>query len=89
MGTGDKPGFLASKWTTIALIALLVVLVIAFIWIQSAGGFSSFFERFKKKKEVKPLLRPVMNHQLYEYVERPNLELADRGFITITKSELS
>ena len=76
MGTGDKPGFFSSKGLTIILIAALVILVIAFIWIQSTGGFSNFFERFKKKKEAKPLLRPVMNHQLYEHVERPNLELA-------------
>ncbi len=89
MGTGDKPGFLASKWTTIALVVFLVILVIVFIWIQKTGGFSNFFERFKKKKEKKPLLKPVMNQQLHENSERPSLELADGGFIILTRSELS
>ena len=89
MGTGDKPGFFASKGLTVILVALLVILIVIFIVIQATGGFSSFFDKFKKKKEVKPQLSPVMNHQLYEYVERPNLELADNGFITLTKSELS
>lgn len=92
MGTEDKPGFLASKWTTIILIAVLVLLVIMFIWIQSSGGFGSFFEKFKKKKDAKPSLKPpgvAMNQQFHSPGERPSLEPADSGFIILTATELS
>lgn len=92
MGTEDKPGFLASKWTTIILIAVLVLLVIMFIWIQSSGGFGSFFEKFKKKKEMKPSLKPpgtVMNQQFHRPDGRPSLEPTDSGFIILTETELS
>jgi len=92
MGTEDKPGFLASKWMTIILIAVLVILALIFIWIQSAGGFGNFFDKFKKKKDVKPSLRPpgtAMNQQFHSPGERPTLELVDSGFIILTETELS
>ena len=89
MGAEDKPGFLSSKLTTIILIGVLVILVIMFIWIQTSGGFSSFFEKFKKKREVKPALKPVMGQELRHHGERAGLELADNGFIIVTEAELS
>ena len=92
METGDKPGFLASNWVTLVLIALVVILVVIFIVIQSTGGFTSFFDRFKKKEEVKPTPPTpggVMNRQLQHLGERPRLELADNGFIELTETELS
>ena len=92
MGTEDKPGFLASKWTTIILIAVLVILVVIFIWIQSTGGFSNFFEKFKKRKEVKPSLKPpgaMMDQHRHNPGARPSLEPADGEFIILTETELS
>ena len=92
MGTEDKPGFLASKWTTIILIAMVVILLAIFIWIQATGGFSLFFDKFRKKKDKTPTLkpgRPVMNQQIHSPSERPRLELADNGFIMLTEAELS
>lgn len=92
MGTEDKPGFLASKWMTIVLIAVLVILVVTFIAIQKTGGFSNFFDKFKKKKEAKPSLKPpgsAMNQQIYSPVGRPSLEPTDSGFIILTETELS
>ena len=92
MGTEDKPGFLASKWMTIILIGVLVLLVIIFIWIQSSGGFGNFFDKFKKKKEAKPSLKPpgsAMNQQFHHPDGRPSLELTDSGFIMLTETELS
>ena len=90
METGDKPGFLASNWVTLVLIALVVILVVIFIVIQSTGGFTGFFDKFKKKEDPKPAIKPltpVMNQQFPG--ERPRLELADDGFIILTEAELS
>ncbi len=92
MGTEDKPGFLASKWMTVALIGVLVLLAVIFIWIQGSGGFGSFFDKFKKKKQAKPSLKPpgaAMNQQFHRPDGRPNLEPTDSGFIILTETELS
>ena len=92
MGTGDKPGFLANNWVTLLLVALVVILVVIFIVIQVTVGYTEFFDRFKKKKDAKPTIkpgRPVMNQQLHNPGERPRLELADNGFIILTETELS
>jgi len=94
MGTGDngdkeKPGFLASRGLTIILIAVLVILAVAFIWIQASGGFSNFFDKFKKKKKAKPELKPpTMGQQMRHPVEYPRFEFADNGLIIISRSEL-
>jgi hypothetical protein len=92
METGDKPGFFASSWMTLVLIGVLVLLVVIFIVIQSTGGFTNFFDKFKKKEDPKPTIkpgRPVMDQQFHNPGERPRLELADNGFITLTGTELS
>ena len=93
MGTGDngdkeKPGFLASRGLTIILIAVLVILAVAFIWIQASGGFSNFFDKFKKKKKAKPELKPTMGQRIQHPVEYPRFEFADNGLIIMSKSEL-
>ncbi len=90
-GTEDKSGFFASSWMTLVLIGLLVLLVVIFIVIQSTGGFAAFFDKFKKKPDPKPTIRPgpVMNQPFQDPGERPRLELVDNGFIILTEAELS
>ncbi len=92
METGDKPGFFSSNRMTLILIGVLVLLVVVFVVIQSTGGFAGFFDKFKKKKDPKPTMkpiRPVMNQQLHNPGERYRMELADNGFIILTETELS
>lgn len=90
MGSGDKPGFFASRGLTIILIAFLVILLVVLIWIQSTeGGFSNFFDKFKKKKSTEPKLKSLgMSLQLCPEAA-PRLELAEDGLIKISKAELA
>ena len=75
MGSGEKKsGFMSSKWMTIILIAVLVILVATLIWIlKDPRGF----ERFKKKK--KPELKPSAptSQQLHTPNEKLELESVD------------
>jgi len=78
MGSAEekKPGFSSSKWMTIILIAVLVILAVIFIWVlKDPRGF----DRFKKRKTpTKPDLKPgAMNQQLYSPGGRHKLELVD------------
>ena len=54
MGSGEnKSGLMSSKWMTVVLIAVLVILVAVLVWVlKDPRGF----ERFKKKRthELKP-----------------------------------
>jgi hypothetical protein len=86
MGAGEKKsGFFSSIWMTVVLVAALVILGIMLIWVLKTG----WFYKLGKKKQAEPRLRPVMNQQLHNPGERPRLELADNGLITISKAELS
>jgi hypothetical protein len=75
MGRGEeKSGLMGSKWMTIALIVVLVLLAAILIWIlKDPRGF----DRFKGKK--KPELKPVgsTGQQLRIPNDRPRLELVD------------
>jgi len=75
MGRGEeKSGFMSSKWMTIALIVVLVLLAAILIWIlKDPRGF----DRFKRKKT--PDLKPVgpTGQQLRIPNDRPTLELVD------------
>lgn len=60
MGKSEKPGLMESKWTTIILVVVLIVLAVVLIWIFKTGGF----DRFKpKRKKLEPLKPSVMNDQ--------------------------
>lgn len=74
----EKPGFMGSKWMTIVLIAVLVILAVAlFLILRRPEGF----EIFKKKKKVAPpTLKPGstgMNQQFHNPNDRPKLESVD------------
>ena len=86
MGAGEKKsGFFSSIWMTVILIAVLVILGVLLIWVLKTG----WFYKIGRKKQTKPELSPVMNQQFHNPGERPRLELADNGLITISKVELS
>ena len=87
MGAGEKKsGIFSSIWMTRILITVLIILGILLIWVLKTG----WFYKMGKKKQTKPeLIKPVMNQQLHNPGERPRLELADDGLITISKFELS
>lgn len=62
MGKSEKPGLMESKWTTIILVVVLIVLAVVLIWIFKTGGF----DRFKpKKKQLAPLKPSVMNDHYF------------------------
>ncbi len=87
MGAGEKkPKFFSSIWMTIILVVALVILAIILIWVLKTGWI---YKIGKTKKEAKPELKPVMNQQFHHPSERPRLELADDGLITVTESKLS
>ena len=75
MGKGEeKSGSLIGRLSTIILIVVLIILAIILIWIlRDPRGF----ERFRKKRETKPSLKPVMNKQLHDLNDRPTLEVVD------------
>jgi len=76
MGRGEeKSGLMGSKWMTIALVVVLVILAVILIWIlKDPRGFDRFKRR--KKPELKPV-KPAMNQQLHSPNELPGLELVD------------
>ena len=75
MGSGEnKSGLMSSKWMTVVLIAVLVILVAVLVWVlKDPRGF----ERFKKKKthELKP--SAPTSQQLHTPNERLELESVD------------
>ena len=86
MGAGEKKsGIFSSIWMTIILIAVLIILGILLIWVIKTG----WFYKVGRKRQTTPELKTVMNQQLHNPGERPRLELADNGLITISKAELS
>ena len=69
---------MSSKWMTIVLIAVLVILAVAlFLILRRPEGF----EMFKRKKKVAPpTLKPGsigMNQPFHSPNDRPELELVD------------
>ena len=76
MGKGEeKSGLMGSKWMTLVLIVVLVVLAVAFFLILKNP---KQFEIFKKKKQRKVTpLKPTVYHQLHNLNDRPKLELVD------------
>jgi hypothetical protein len=52
----EKPGFLSSNWVTIVLIVVLLIFATILIIILKTGGF----DRFKRKPERKPALKPTV-----------------------------
>ncbi|MBD3183376.1 hypothetical protein GF312_13850 [Candidatus Poribacteria bacterium] len=84
MGSGqESSGFLGSKWMTIILVVILVILAAIFIWALRSG----WFYKVGRKKATTPNddFQPggAMNQQFYktdEYVElrdiNPKLRLA-------------
>ena len=86
MGAGEKKsGTFSSIWMTVILIVVLIVLAIILYWALKTG----WFYKIGRKRQTTPELKTVMNQQLHNPVERPRLELADNGLITISKAELS
>ena len=75
MGSGEeKSRALSGKLITIILIVVLIVLAVILIWIlKDPRGF----DRFKKKRETKPSLKPVMNQQFHDRSDQPKLEVVD------------
>ncbi len=75
--TEEKSGFMSRNWVTFALIAVLLVFAAILIIILKTGGF----DRFKKKPDKKPNLKPgVMYQQLYTPDSQPELEWVDDRF---------
>jgi hypothetical protein len=75
MGSGEeKSRSLSGKLTTIILIVVLIFLAVILILIlKDPRGF----DRFKKQRETKPSLKPVMNQQLHNGSDQPKLEVVD------------
>lgn len=75
MGSGEeKSGSMSGKLSTIILIVVLIVLAVILIWIlKDPRGF----DRFKKRKETKPSLKPVMNQQFRDLNDQPKLEVVN------------
>jgi hypothetical protein len=53
-----KEGFLGSKWTTIILAVVLIIMAAILIWIFRTGGF----DRFKPKPKMRLPGQPAMYH---------------------------
>jgi uncharacterized ion transporter superfamily protein YfcC len=69
-----KEGFLGSKWTTIILAVVLVIMAAILVWIFKTGGF----DRFRPKR--KPSLPPSkisMNHNPTMPGDQANLRTID------------
>ena len=83
MGTGEeKSGLMSSKWMTIILVGVLVILAVILIWVlKDPRGF----ERFKKKKQPKDLKPPTIGQQLHNPSDQPILELADSRLMVIAE----
>jgi len=65
-----KEGFLGSKWTTIILAVVLVVMAAILIWIFKTGGF----DRFKSKPKMRLPGQPVMYHNPTIPSDQANLQ---------------
>lgn len=77
MGKGEKPGAIGSKWTTIILILVLVILIGIFVWISATGGLESFFHRFRQKRKPLPPLKPEVHQQFRILSDQDKLESID------------
>jgi hypothetical protein len=66
----EKPGFFSSNWVTIVLVVILLVFAALLIIILKTGGF----DRFKRKPDKKPDLKPGVMYQLYQPEGRGELE---------------
>jgi hypothetical protein len=75
MGTGEEKKSRSGLVVTVVLIAVLVILAALLIWIlRDPRGF----DRFKKRKETKPSLKPsVMNQQFRDLADQTKLEMVD------------
>jgi hypothetical protein len=80
MGRGEeKSGFMGSKWMTIALVVVLVLLAVILIWIlRDPRGFERF--KPKRKPELKTPTTPTGQH-IYSPDGRPNLESIDNRLV--------
>ena len=85
MGTGEEKKSRSGLVATIVLIAVLIILAAILMWIlKDPRGF----DRFKKRKEAKPSLKPsVMNHQIRDLADQSKLEMVDARLRVV--SELS
>ena len=75
MGTGEEKKSRSGLVVTIVLIAVLIILAALLMWIlRDPRGF----DRFKKRKETKPSLKPsVMNQQFLDLADQTKLEMVD------------
>ena len=89
MGRGEETsGFLGSKWATIILIAVLVILgLLLYLILGSNERADKFFKRFQKKetKQEGPPLKPVMNDQLHDPNYQPGLESIDDRLVVVAE----
>lgn len=85
MGTGEEKKSRSGLVATIVLIAVLIILAAILMWIlKDPRGF----DRFKKRKETKPSLKPsVMNQQIRDLADQSKLEMVDARLRVV--SELS
>lgn len=84
MGRGEeKSGFMGSKWMTIALVVVLVILAAVLIWIlKDPKGFDRF--KRKKKPELKTPTAPT-GQQIYSPDDQPKLESIDSRFRVVAE----
>ena len=76
--TEEKSGFMSRNWVTFALIVVLLIFAAILIIILKTG---EGFDRFKRKPDKKPDLKPgVMYQQLYTPDSQPELEWVDNRF---------
>lgn len=74
MGKGQKPGIMESKWTTIILVVVLIILAVVLIWIFKTGGF----DKFKRKRQaLPPLKQPAMNGKFQTLSDQAKLNSID------------
>lgn len=74
MGSAEeKPGFMSSNWVTIVLVVVLLIFAAILIIILKTGGF----DRFKKKPDKKPELKPGAMYQLHQPEGQAEMEWAD------------
>lgn len=89
MGRGEETsGFLGSKWATIILIAVLVILgLLLYLILGSNERADRFFKRFQKKdtKQEGPPLKPVMNDQLHDPNYQPGVESIDDRLVVVAE----
>jgi hypothetical protein len=84
MGKGEQEqtGFMGSKWMTIILIAVLVILAAILIWIlKDPRGF----DRFRKKKKPDEALKPTLGQLIHDSNEMYTLEDVDERLKVIAQ----